>query len=194
MFFLSPGTLLTLPIDRSRSQLLRTLCLASLQFIQRPERPLLCAFLVISFNFDFRPVRHLTSTIDRARSQLSGTFSCGFMAVLIAFETTGLICLGSRSEFVKSGNEFVFWHWFRRKYLPDSSTKRISGTLPSLPLKSNFFAEPDIVACIPLPEACCWSDNWTNETVDPVGGIDTCFEKKMDIWFVLVPTVRSAMP
>ena len=33
MFFLSPGTLLTSPIDRSRSQLLKTFFLASLPFL-----------------------------------------------------------------------------------------------------------------------------------------------------------------
>ena len=48
MFFLSPATLLTLPIDRSRSQLLRTFFLASLRFLQRPKRPLL-------FFDNFRP-------------------------------------------------------------------------------------------------------------------------------------------
>ena len=48
MFFLSPGTLLTSPINRSRSQLFRTFFLASLRFLQRPKRPLL-------FFVNFRP-------------------------------------------------------------------------------------------------------------------------------------------
>ena len=50
IFFLCRGTLLTSPIDRSRSQLFRTFFLASWRFLYRPKRPLLffCQFWAIT--------------------------------------------------------------------------------------------------------------------------------------------------
>ena len=50
IFFLSPVTLLTLPIDRSRSQLSISFFLASLRFLERPKRQFLffhfCCFFI----------------------------------------------------------------------------------------------------------------------------------------------------
>ena len=61
MFFLSPGTLLTSPIDRSRSQLFRTFFLASWRFRWRPKRPhfnfpIFTIFPIFGIFHDFRSI------------------------------------------------------------------------------------------------------------------------------------------